>query len=270
MKTALCAIAKNENLYIREWVEYYMKLGFSNIILYDNNNINGECFEEVINDYIESGFVKIINFRGKFVCQLTAYNDCFLRFKKDFDWIAFFDCDEFLTFNNYSNINDFLSLDKFNNFDVIVFNWKNYGDNDKIYYENKPILERFTLPLNENLKTTYIFPENNHVKSIIRTSLEEVIFKNPHVTSSPCKTCNANGKEVYSNNPFPSRFDHTIAYLKHFPTKTLEEYITIKMKRGYPDQTPIQAKRNLTIDKFFKYNTRTKEKEELIQKLLGK
>ena len=49
MKTALCAIAKNENLYIREWVEYYMKLGFSNIILYDNNNINGECFEEVIN-----------------------------------------------------------------------------------------------------------------------------------------------------------------------------------------------------------------------------
>ena len=89
MKTALCAIAKNENLYIREWVEYYMKLGFSNIILYDNNDINGECFEEVINDYIESGFVKIINFRGKFVCQLTAYNDCFLRFKKDFDWIAF-------------------------------------------------------------------------------------------------------------------------------------------------------------------------------------
>ena len=44
MKTALCAIAKNENLYIREWVEYYMKLGFSNIILYDNNNINGERF----------------------------------------------------------------------------------------------------------------------------------------------------------------------------------------------------------------------------------
>ena len=77
MKTALCAIAKNENLYIREWVEYYMKLGFSNIILYDNNDINGECFEEVINDYIESGFVKIINFRGKLVCQLTAYNDCF-------------------------------------------------------------------------------------------------------------------------------------------------------------------------------------------------
>ena len=61
MKIALCAIAKNENLYIREWVEYYMKLGFSNIILYDNNNINGECFEEVINDYIESGFVKIIS-----------------------------------------------------------------------------------------------------------------------------------------------------------------------------------------------------------------
>ena len=41
MKTALCAIAKNENLYIREWVEHYKNIGVSKIFLYDNNDING-------------------------------------------------------------------------------------------------------------------------------------------------------------------------------------------------------------------------------------
>ena len=35
------------------------------IFLYDNNDIGGEHFEIATNDYIESWFVKEINFRGK-------------------------------------------------------------------------------------------------------------------------------------------------------------------------------------------------------------
>ena len=48
LNIALCAIAKNENLYIREWVEHYKNIGVSKIFLYDNNDIDGERFEEVI------------------------------------------------------------------------------------------------------------------------------------------------------------------------------------------------------------------------------
>ena len=42
MKVLLCAIVKNENKYINEWLEHYKQLGFSKVILYDNNDINGE------------------------------------------------------------------------------------------------------------------------------------------------------------------------------------------------------------------------------------
>lgn len=42
MKTCVCAIAKMENHYIREWVEHYKRLGFSLIVVFDNNDEDGE------------------------------------------------------------------------------------------------------------------------------------------------------------------------------------------------------------------------------------
>jgi hypothetical protein len=63
-KILLVCIAKMENNYIREFVEYYKKQGFDNICLLDNNDPDGERFEDVINDYIESGFVILKDVRG--------------------------------------------------------------------------------------------------------------------------------------------------------------------------------------------------------------
>ena len=64
MKIAICAIIRNENLYLREWVEHHKHMGFDHIILYDNNNPDGEYPHQVIGDYIMSGFVEVNNVRG--------------------------------------------------------------------------------------------------------------------------------------------------------------------------------------------------------------
>ena len=71
-KTCICTLAKEENRYAREFVEYYYKIGVDKIYLYDNNNVNGERFEEVIDDFVKSGFVQIIDIRGKKLPQLKA------------------------------------------------------------------------------------------------------------------------------------------------------------------------------------------------------
>ena len=60
IKTAICLIAKQENRYINEFVEYYRKLGINKIFLYDNNDINGEKFEEVLSKYIMHKLVDLI------------------------------------------------------------------------------------------------------------------------------------------------------------------------------------------------------------------
>lgn len=65
MNTLLCCIAKTENQYIREFIEYYKTLGVSHICIFDNNDKDGERFESVIRDYIDYGFVTVIDYRGK-------------------------------------------------------------------------------------------------------------------------------------------------------------------------------------------------------------
>jgi hypothetical protein len=65
IKVCLCLMGKEENLYAKEYVEHYKKLGYNHIFLYDNNELNGERFEDVLKEEINEGFVSIINFRGK-------------------------------------------------------------------------------------------------------------------------------------------------------------------------------------------------------------
>ena len=77
MRTLLCGIGKLENRYIREWVEYHFDIGLTNIVLYDNNDIDGEHFEDVIGDYIKSGYVILKNWRGIKLAQIPAYNSCY-------------------------------------------------------------------------------------------------------------------------------------------------------------------------------------------------
>ena len=48
IKVALCCMAKKENLYLREWVEYHLEMGFTHIFIYDNNDINEERCETPI------------------------------------------------------------------------------------------------------------------------------------------------------------------------------------------------------------------------------
>ena len=95
LKTLICCIAKMENHYIREWVEWYKNIGITNICIFDNNDIDGEHFEDVIGDYIDNGFIILRDVRGlksneNINLQTKSYQDCYDEFSKTYDWIGFF------------------------------------------------------------------------------------------------------------------------------------------------------------------------------------
>lgn len=270
MKVLLCAIGRLENNYIREWVEYNKNIGFTNIVLYDNNYDGEEHFEDVIGDYIKSGFVILKDYRNKKKCQLDAYKECYSQYNKEYDWIAFFDCDEFLTLTKAKSIEEYLSALYFKRYDMIHINWMCYGDNDLVHYENKPLLERFTQPIPYDKLITYNFPENNHIKSIIRGGLSKNFeFKaNPHAPHGLDKCCNNRGIACKADSPF-EKFNFSEAYLRHFSTKTIEEYCN-KMKKGFPDQLWDGSRiKNLLETRFFRYNTVTQEKLDVVKQQLG-
>ena len=137
---ALCVIIKNENLYLKEWVEHYKKIGISKIILYDNNDENGEKIEEIIQEDIVSEYVEVINYKGRGKCvQCEAFDNCYKTNQKKFEWLLFLDLDEFLHIQSGVPLEKFLSNRRFDGCDAVGINWKTYGDNGLVYYDNRSL-----------------------------------------------------------------------------------------------------------------------------------
>lgn len=274
MISVLVCIAKKENRYIREWVEYHKILGFNKIVIYDNNDVNGERFNDVIQDYIDKRFVDIIDFRGKKICQLEAYEHAYKKYSLGYDWLAFFDCDEFLTFyDNTLTINEFLSNPIFEKFAVIHVNWLFYDDNGMFEDDGRPVIDRFLkphMPISFERKDGIMI--NSHVKSIIRGRQNNVIpkFINPHTVQYIIgwRCCDPDGFEHFVGTPFNRFFSYKTAYLRHYSLKTIGEYVRNKMKRGFADFSDEDAKSILTLENFFQYNDWTQEKEDYAKKLL--
>lgn len=277
MKTLLCCIGRKENRYIREFVEYYKEIGFTHICLYDNNYEGEEHFEDVIGDYVDEEYVTLVDYRGQTSCQMRAYNECYIKYGNEYDWIAFFDCDEFLTFatTEIKTISQALSDKRFDGFNMIYVNWKVYGDNGMVEDDGRPVLERFVVPLKPFDK---IMPEtnvkiNSYVKPIVRGGLKRVFFNSPHTPKTMDKCCNPSGKEVAVVRT-TDEIDYSYMYLRHFMTKTINEYIH-KLKRGYPDLPPPDEKHIKSVYEkgartiFFFVNKATPEKIKIIKECIG-
>lgn len=272
IKTLICCIGKNENRYIRDYVEWYKNLGLTHICLYDNNDVDGERFEDAIGDYITDGFVEVIDYRGREVCQHESYMECYKNNKNNYDWIMFFDCDEFLKLNRCRTIGEYLSMPQFVNFDMIHVNWHLVGDNDSIEVSDKPLWERFPEPLPTDIKIGYQFTENAHIKSIVRGGLDDIVFGNKGFSHTPqdhrLRCSNNVGFTCDGNSPF-SNVDYQLAELLHYSTKTAKEYAD-KMKNGFPDQKWDGSRvQNLIETRFFKTNKVTKEKIDIFKQELG-
>ena len=253
----LCTTGKKENLYIKEFIEHYKKYGVDKIIIYDNNEKNDEYFDEVISEYINSKFVKIINFRGRNKIQLIAMNDCYKKNYMKYDWILFYDIDEFIFLKDTYNIKKFLNQRKFNKCQVIQLNWVQHTDNEKLYYENKSIFSRF------NKKGKKIEKLCN-IKSILRGKISTKITS-AHFINFSLNSCDGFGhKKKYINfkdiNP-----DYNYYYIDHFYSKSTEEFAN-KILRGSVAYG--KAKRINIIKYYFELNKITIKKINYLEKIL--
>ena len=267
MKTLLCTIIRHENQYLREYIEYNKSIGFDNICLIDNNYFGEEYPQEVIGDYIDSGYVIYKDARSAPEIQIGMYKAMYDEYKNNYDWIAFFDCDEYLTLVHHSSVNDFLAQDKFNRFNVVRINWMTIGDNGLVHNDGRGLLERFIYPTDYNIEV-YDFPQNNHIKSIVRCIPDyEITFYTVHQPAT-YPQCNADGIEV-DETECVNDYTFNDAYLRHFCTKTIEEYC-YKLKRGLPDRPLHNIDPKLFIEQVFcKINELTDETKRVIKDILG-
>jgi hypothetical protein len=262
MNTCICAILRNENVYLQEWVDHHLNLGFDHIYLYDNNDINGENPMDIVKDY-KNVYIDT-RFRGMddMYHQQDAYTIFYKTYGLNYDWIAYIDIDEYIQLEKYS-IKQFLSQDIFTDCDCIRLSWKCYTDNDLIIVENNNYsIKRFTTP------TTY---QATLCKSIIRGNLNYINSISAHGSENIKKPMDANGDICDSGHKCPLRFLNenkkyvwTNAWINHYRYKTIQEFIDKKMEQWC-------SRKNIKVDcinleDFFRINKKTKEKIEYIQK----
>lgn len=249
---AICAIVRNENRYLREWIKWHKGLGVEKFFIYDNGHDNDENPRDVIGDDPQ---VVIIDWRdrdGNTQCE--AYDECYREHGSEFAWMGFIDIDEFV--QSEMPLPDVLNTIEA---DVVAFSWRMMTDNGLVHYDDRPVQERFTQPA-EDLK-----PETQFVKSFVRGSIEGLSFdRDPHIPHHPAlEVVNPDGgKAPQCSVGTGSR---EVAWIDHHFTKTAEEFAQ-KVSRSWPaihDERIIEKEKN-AVNHFFRFNERTPEKEEIL------
>ncbi|MEI3535579.1 MAG: glycosyltransferase family 92 protein [Bacilli bacterium] len=231
----ICAMIKDEHIYIREWALYHKKLGFNKIFLYDDNS--SHSYEKELGDLILEGFIEIQAWHGnEWSRQSRAYNQfVWSRTWGDEDYCAFIDIDEFIYFDKAKNIEEFMEY--YHEFAGVGLSWKMYNANGRIKAPtNLSTFEAYTqefeyfeprIKVIGRLKDILSFPTVHHFKPL-RGRL--VMTNNQTIHGMNAKYC-----------------DYTNGHIKHYITKSWEDWIR-RLKRG-------NITRGLrTVDLFFRFN----------------
>ena len=238
MIVALCAILRTENRYLAEWLDYHLALGFDHIYLCDNAQDGEERAEEIVNaDPKYKDVVTIYPYFNRKAQQVKAYTECYRERNLEFDWMAFLDIDEFLTFSNkstYSNIHDYLHDMK--DADEVLLNWMTFGDNGWVNDNGQSVLKRFIKPLPLTFSPFNFrgkMPINFLVKQILRKGLpiNQIL---PHasepIIGHEIKVVDGDGRQI-SSSAIQPKYTFLTCYVRHFYTKSIEEFIKGKLSR---------------------------------------
>ena len=222
MNVALVCIAKNEDHYIDQWIDYHFKLGVSKVFVYQNNWRYG-------GKYVGNELVELIEFDGV-NRQLPAYNQFIQQHYAEFDWAGFMDVDEFVVLKQHKDLQSFLA--DYADYKAVGLNWSMFSSNGLQFNGEYSLVKRFVKCKRELLGEIKTFINFNKAKDTLH-------FNYPHSVSE-CNCTIAVDKTHFINGPLHKADlkDREIAYINHYIAKTKKEWEQ-KMARGWPWPAPI-------------------------------
>ena len=263
----ICIIttAKYENLYARQYVEYYLKLGVDKFYIGDDNPENTENLFDILDDYIKKGVVDVENIHIRNLTQISFFEYSFRSLKLRCNWFMIIDIDEYLEFTDKKmTIKSYLHMPVFDKCDTVKIHWLPYDDNNLVYYDNRTLFER----LNHSV---YLNDFTKYHKSIVRgkdykgTVFDESIHQpNIKTVSEQCDALGNFERLKFGYLGYPK---YKYGYFRHYTYKTAEEF-SIKMLRG--DHEGIKYNYDKRLDEFFKLNNFAKEKLRVIEHILNR
>lgn len=252
MKIALVSIVKNEDDYLKEFVNYYIDLGFDHIYIYNDDSDNHPSL--FLEKEIKEGYITIIEvipeyieINNKNVKYFTKYQNSVyseaIKIYNEYDWLAFFDLDEFLEIKINKRLKELLN--EYMDYPAIGINWVIYGANGQFKKESGTVIQRFKYNNNKEEKI------NPHIKTILQPKLcieNNAYFKyDPHsIISDNNNFITIDFEKNRINGPFNPKGTDNIAIINHFCTKSYEEFI--KRCNNSNGNNVIKSKINLFFD----------------------
>lgn len=173
-RTALHCMFQNEAVFLPEWLEYHLNLGFDQIFLTNDESKDG--YQEVLKPYLKDGRVKLEQARQDldfFTREEWHKNQMLKSLRGNFQWVAFLDADEFI-WTEKGDLKAFLK-DK-EHWPGVVLNSFFYGTSglEKLGEGEK---------LTEKLTQRFVDSHHEHqlVKSLVQPAYGfQFFYKNPH------------------------------------------------------------------------------------------
>jgi len=239
MKIACVAIVKNEQNHIAEWIAYQLALGFDTIFVFDNrstdtifvfDNRSTDATAARIRAFAPMHDVRLLDWPMTTPdYQTRCYEHAARTYADEFDWIAFFDVDEFLVLDTGFDLKSILNL--WAEVPAIGVPWAMFGSSGHIDRPDALLIEAFTHRAEPS------FGPNRHIKSIIRPQ-RMLYCHNAHSFAMDGQYRSLSGKPLTftQGGLLDSDPDYTLGKLHHYFTRSRAHWAD-KMQRGYHDTT---------------------------------
>ncbi len=227
---AVVLVVKDEAADIACWLAWYHLLGFDACIVFDDHSTDGTY--EMLS--VASRVQNIHLYRTKGprdtsyqVRQVESYRFALAEYVDEFEWLAFFDADEYLSLVQDKSVKSFLA--RFPEADQVSVNWCNYGSSGHYLKPRQPPIQAYTWHRAANQ------PINRHVKSFVRPRKAGPDWVNVHCFNIPPeKRVLANGQRPnWSGEPgiIDKDPDWSVAKLMHYQCRSMEHFIERLKKR---------------------------------------
>jgi hypothetical protein len=170
LKTAACVMSGNDAGTIVEWLAYHFAIGFDTVVIIRGRSNDGtHALIEAVSSLWD---VRVFDWPFSYAERRDdAYRVICRELAKEFDWVGFFDADEFVLPVGHDDVKDW--LDTLNGAEAVALNWAIYGSSGHSEAPEGLLIENYLK------RAPDAFGPNRHVKSIVRPgSVRDVV--NPH------------------------------------------------------------------------------------------
>ncbi|WP_428376857.1 FkbM family methyltransferase [Lichenicoccus sp.] len=229
-KCAVVLVVKDEADDIACWLAWYQIQGFDSCIVFDDDSTDGTW--DILERAARVQDIRLFRTLGSRdiffdLRQQMSYRMALQQYGGEFEWIAFFDADEYILFADGVDLRGF--LDRFDDADGIVVNWCNYGSSNHALKPKLLPIEAFTWHGDPQQ------PINRHVKSFVRPEKVGPKWLNMHafdidlsryLDASHNQFRWGNQRGILSSIP-----DWSVAKLMHFQCRSMEHFLERLRKR---------------------------------------